>query len=338
MSVKQYVKDRLPVVLIHLLGVVVLSLFLLANGCSIPTVLFIAAAWLVVLAVCLVVFCLVRKRRMDRLLQLAQQLEERYLIPEIMPPPQSAEEQVFFQLMKLAEKSMLEKIGEVQRERKEYREYVEQWVHEVKTPITAAKLLCENNRSPLTRELLTQLEQINHFTEQALYYARSEQAQKDYSVREVDLWQVIHDAIGDNKYLLRQSHASVSLDGVRCAVYTDEKWVRFILNQLIGNAVKYGGEQPVLRFFTQQRENQVILSLEDEGIGIPKSDLPRVFEKGFTGQNGRTGRNSTGIGLYLCSRLCRKLGIGLQLYSEGRGTRAELSFSINDFIAGVQTR
>lgn len=109
---------------------------------------------------------------------MTEQLEERYLLPEIMQVPERADEQVFYQIMKMAEKSMLERIGEVQRERREYKEYIEQWIHEVKTPITAMKLLCENNRSPFSREVLAELENINQYTEQALYYARSEHAEK----------------------------------------------------------------------------------------------------------------------------------------------------------------
>lgn len=99
-------------------------------------------------------------------------------MPEVMAMPERADEQVFYQILKMAEKSMLEKIGEIQSERQEYKEYIEQWIHEVKTPITAMKLICENNRSEFTRELLVEVENINHFTEQALYYARSEHTEK----------------------------------------------------------------------------------------------------------------------------------------------------------------
>ena len=231
---------------------------------------------------------------------------------------------------------MIEKIGEIQRERKEYKEYIEQWIHEVKTPITAMKLLCENNRSSFTRELLAELENVQQFTEQALYYARSEHTEKDYSIREIQLSDVVHNAIADNKYLLRQSNMRITADNLEHCVYTDDKWIRFILNQLISNAVKYGTEQPALHFFTVRKQEHILLCIEDNGIGIPPGDLPRIFEKGFTGQNGRTGRNSTGIGLYLCKRLCDKLGIGLTAYSKEKGTTLTLSFPVNDFVTGVQ--
>lgn len=129
---------------------------------------------------------------------------------------------------------------------------------------------------------------------------------------------------------------TIQIDDIETKVYTDEKWVRFILNQIIGNAIKYHAEQPILHFGATKTDDKIVLSISDNGIGIPKSDLPCIFEKGFTGQNGRTGKNSTGIGLYLCKRLCDKLGIGLTAYSENRGTTISLIFQMNDFIIGVQ--
>ena len=134
---------------------------------------------------------------------------------------------------------MLEQISEVERERLEYKEYIEQWIHEIKTPITAMKLRCENQRAAWTKDLLLELEKTNRFTEQALYYARSEHTEKDYSVHEMALSNVVHQAIADNKYLLLQNGVQLEVEEMQDTVYSDEKWVRFILNQLIANAVKY---------------------------------------------------------------------------------------------------
>ena len=250
MSGKRYLINQIPVILVNLMGMLALALFLLASGNQFQTVLFIFMVWFIILTTYLSVVCFVRKRYLNQLLDMTEQLEERYLIPEIMTIPEQADDQVFYQIMKMAEKSMLEKIGAIQNERKEYKEYIEQWIHEVKTPITAMKLLCENNRSPFAREILAELENINQYTEQALYYARSEHTEKDYSVRETNLCDVVHRAIADNKYLLRQSNMAITIDAIENRVYTDDKWVRFILNQIIGNAIKYRTEQPVLHFST----------------------------------------------------------------------------------------
>lgn len=336
MNGKQYLENQLPVLLLNLLGVLALAVFLIAIGTSSESIVLIALVWMGVVFCYLAVSFFIQKRHCETLLAMAEQLEEKYLLPEVMAMPEKADEQVFYQLLKMAEKSMLEKIGEIGRERQEYKEYIEQWIHEVKTPITAMKLICENNRSEITRELLAKVEDVNRFTEQALYYARSDYPEKDYTIREIRLSDVIHDAIADSKYLLRKNHVAVEVEDDGKTAYIDDKWIRFILNQIISNGVKYRTEQPWLRFSTIQKHNQIILSVEDNGIGIPKSDLPRVFEKGFTGQNGRIIHSSTGIGLYLCKRLCDKLGIGLSVSSQGKGTTVSLIFQINDFVAGVQ--
>ena len=310
-------RDQLPAVLLNLCGVVALALFLLAGGVAAGMVTFITGVWAVVLALWLGCRFALQKRRLKALLALAEQLDER--------------------LMRMAEKSMLEKIGKVQRERADYKAYIEQWVHEIKTPITAGKLLCENHRSEWTRQLLAELESITRYTEQALYYARSEHTEKDYLVREIDLAEVVHAAIAGNKYLLRRHQVAVSVECETCVVCTDDKWVRFILDQLIGNAVKYGGPAPALRFSCRREEGTAVLLLEDNGVGIPPQDLPRIFDKGFTGANGRAVPGSTGLGLYLCKRLCDKLGIGIRVQSrQGQGTSVSLFFADNDYVTGVR--
>lgn len=336
MNRRRYWKNRIPFLLTNLVCMAALTVFLLVCGNSISAVLLILMVWAIILLAGLFLTYWKRKRQMQKLLDMAGQLSERYLISEVMELPEQAEDQVYYQLLKMAGKSMLEQIGEVRRERLEYKEYIEQWIHEIKTPITAMKLLCENHRTDWTKELLLELEKTNRFTEQALYYARSEHTEKDYSVREMSLPQVVHQAIADNKYLLLQSGVRLEVEEMEDTVYSDEKWVRFILNQLIANAVKYRSGQPVLRFFIRRQQDQVALVVEDNGIGIPPADLPRVFEKGFTGQNGRMVQQSTGIGLYLCKRLCNKLGIGITAESSEQGTAISLAFHINCLIHEVQ--
>ena len=117
-------------------------------------------------------------------------------------------------------------------------------------------------------------------------------------------------------------------------VYTDRKWVEFIVNQIILNSVKYRRGLPVFRIYTKRSENGVVLVLEDNGVGIPPEDVSRIFEKGFTGSNGRGHERSTGMGLYLCRELSRKLGIGIRAESRyGEGTAMVLEFPVSRYIA-----
>ena len=336
MNKKLYWKNRLPFLLTNLVCMIALSLFLMVCGNTISSIVMILIVWGLILAVGMGSAYWKRKQQMQVLLTMADQLSERYLISEVMEQPEQAEDQVYYRLIKMAGKSMLEQIGEVRRERTEYKEYIEQWIHEIKTPITAMKLLCENHRSELTKEFLTELEETDHFTEQALYYARSEYTEKDYSVREICLSDVIHQSIADNKYLLLRNNVRIEVTNADCTVFSDDKWIRFILNQFVVNAVKYRTTQPELNFNVRQQGDQIMLDVADNGIGIPPCDLPRIFEKGFTGQNGRTMQNSTGIGLYLCKRLCDKLGILISANSTKTGTTLCLTFYINHFVHGVQ--
>ena len=319
MSRKSYLKTKLPAVCANLFGMLFLSLFLLACGNSAASILFLFTAWLIFFLLYEEVSWRMRNKYLNSLIHMAEQLEEKYLIAEVMEVPKRADDRVFYELMKMAEKSMLETIGETRRERKNYREYIEQWVHEAKTPITAMRLLCENHPQDFTRDMMAEL---------------MEHTEKDYAIREIHLESVIHDAIADNKYLLRQNHVQIFIAPSPETVYTDEKWVRFILNQLISNAVKYKSRE--LSFFFSRKGQCLCLSVKDNGIGIPLEDLPRIFEKGFTGTNGRIVKSSTGMGLYLCRQLCEKLGIGLSASSDQTGTSITLSFHINDFISEVQ--
>lgn len=347
MSRKLYFSQQLPLLCLHFVCMAALALFLLVSGNSIDSIIFILSAWLLILTAYLAKVYSARNTQMKKLLALSEQLEERYLISEVMEKPLRADDQVFYQILKQSGKSMLEQVAAVKRQRLEYREYIEQWVHEMKTPITAMRLLCENHRLPLTKELLLQLEKMNRFTEQVLYYARSEHTEKDYSVREIRLFDVVHQAIAENKHLLLQCSAQIKLEETEETVFSDEKWLCFILNQLIVNAVKYRSKEPVLCFFTEksssgrQNGNEIILGIKDNGIGIDAQDLPRIFEKGFTGANGRSlsrdsspgpSQNATGMGLYLCKRLCDKLGIGISVSSSQAGTTLRLSFHVNDLL------
>ena len=337
MNGKAYWKQRIPLLFLNFLCMNALGVFLWVNRNRLDSIFLVLAIWLLILAAWLWKSYRDRKAILDKLLRIAEQLDERYLIAEVMDKPERADDQVYYQILKMAGKSMLEQIGAVKRERIDYKDSIEQWVHEIKTPITAMRLLCENHRSSFAKELLVELEKINRFTEQALYYARSEHTEKDYSVREIRLFDVVHQVIAENKYLLLQNGVNIDLQETDDTVYSDEKWLCFILDQLVVNSVKYQTEQPIISFFTVRQGTNIVLCVQDNGISIEASDLPRIFEKGSTGKNGRNAaQDATGIGLYLCKRLCDKLDIGLCADSTEHGTTIQLSFHVNDFIHQVQ--
>lgn len=282
-------------------------------------------------------FCRYRclHRRFLSLRSLQDSCDHKYLLAEIADAPYSATERFYFSLMRTALKSMTEEVSASRRQNREYREFVEQWVHEIKVPVTGIFLLCENNRSDLTRKLLSQAEQISQSVERALFYARLDSVEKDYLIREVSLRDCVLTTLADIRQFLIQSHTSVSTEALSGTVYSDEKWLRFILQQILTNSVKYCGDAPpAIDIASREESGCMTLSVTDQGIGIRKSEIRRVFDKGFVGSNGRagTGAGATGIGLYLCRELCAKLGIGIELESEeGVFTTVRLHFPKGDF-------
>lgn len=328
-----YLKDRIWGILCWVLWGVLVSMFLLSVGNTIDTVCVVFFASLFCSVIFMGIAFLRRKQYLEELLRLTEGLSEKYLIAEVMKKPLRSDDAIFYRMIKICNKSMLEKVGETQTGQKEYKEYIEQWVHEIKTPVTAIKLLCENQKSDLTKLYLAELEKINHYIEQTLYYARSEHIEKDYLIREIRLVDIIHQAIAENKQLLLQNQVKIEIEDCEMTAFTDEKWMVFIFNQLIQNAVKYRREESVLSFRCIQEKDRELLCLEDNGIGIPAEDLPRIFEKGFTGKNGREERHATGMGLYLCKRLCDNLGVGITAQSDGEnGSQFQIIFYKNQFL------
>ena len=327
MNRRRYWKNRIPFLLTNLVCMAALTVFLLVCGNSISAVLLILVVWAVVLLTGLFLTYWKRKRQMQKLLDIAGQLSERYLISEVMELPEQAEDQVYYQLLKMAGKSMLEQIGEVRRERLEYKEYIEQWIHEIKTPITSARLICRELDGDTRRKLTGELARIEEHVERALFYARAESPERDCVIRQTDLVEIVAQAVGNHRSLLIQSGVRVETEGLERSVYTDEKWAVFILGQLLQNAARYRGEEPVVTVSARSLGKQVQLTVADNGMGIPTHELPRVFGRGFTGSNGRARGGSTGMGLYLCKKLAGFLELGLDISSvEGEGTAVTLTF------------
>lgn len=260
-----------------------------------------------------------RSHRQKEILKIAQALDQKYVLHEVLGRYGDAQEQFYAYLLRLGNKSMMENIGAVKRERLEYQEYVEQWVHEIKTPIAALKLQCENIQDKRRREMQQQLERIEHYVEQALFYARSENVEKDFCIQRSDLYHCCSEALLQCKYLCRDANMQIHFNFEEALIQTDEKWVIFILSQFIENTVKYRKSNAHLYLYITQDASYLTLHVQDNGYGIPKQDLARIFEKGFTGENGRRhNQHATGIGLYLCKKLCDALQIELKVRSKAQ--------------------
>lgn len=229
---------------------------------------------------------------------------------------------------------MLENVNKYRQFGEEYKDYIEMWVHEIKTPLAAGKLIISNNPSEVTKSIEEELNKVEDFVEQALFYARSTTVEKDYVIKEMSLKDTVNKVIKKNAKTFIYKRIKIDLQNIDVMVYSDAKWLEFILHQIVGNALKYTPEESgVITLHTSKQSDQILLSIQDNGQGIPLQDLPRVFDKGFTGKNGRSNEMATGMGLYLCKLLCDKLYLDIRMTSmEGKGTCVMISFPINSMM------
>ena len=206
-------------------------------------------------------------------------------------------------------------------------DYYSMWAHQIKTPIAAMNLLLQTEKEEhpvLVRELEMELFKIQQYVEMVLTYLRMEDMSADLSFAVCDLDTVIRQVVRKYSKMFILKKITLVYEPIQETVLTDEKWLSFVLEQLLSNALKYTREGSI----TVELAGERVLAIRDTGIGIAPEDLPRIFEKGYTGQNGRADKRASGLGLYLCSRICRNLGVGLTVKStSGVGTTLLLDFT-----------
>lgn len=261
----------------------------------------------------------IERRNMLKLQRIEKELKDKYLLAEILPQPMGYLERQYYQIIKTISRSAVGIVEETKREKEEYCDYVESWIHEIKTPLTACSLILDNHGD--VRKLRRELKRADNLTENILYYARLRSAEKDTKIKALQAADVIEEAVKSQMELLIASKISVETKG-DFIVYTDSKSLCFILKQLLINSAKYCVGCHITIAASGER-----IILEDDGIGIPSHEIRRVTERGFTGTNGRKLGSSTGMGLYIVNELCKRLDIEMHVESEeGNYTRITLLF------------
>ena len=257
-----------------------------------------------------------------RHLELSAALNQPELTLNQLPEPWDLVEEDYQALLRTQQRQMSAAMTRRDRRERDLADYYTLWVHQIKTPISAMDLLLQKEDSPLSRELSAQLLRISQYVEMVLAYVRLGPDSSDYVLRPCDLETAVRKSVRKLAPLFIQSKVRLELQPMAQTVVTDEKWLCFALEQLLSNAVKYTPRGTVSVCFRDGR-----LCVADNGIGIAPEDLPRVCEKGYTGCNGRRDQKASGIGLYLCSQVLKKLGHTLELTSApGAGTTAGIRF------------
>ncbi len=258
------------------------------------------------------------------LMDLAQKSGER---ADALFEAKTYQEKLYQDIIRVQEEEMRRIVSEYDEKKQDMADYYTMWIHQIKTPIAAMKLLLAEG-DPACRELF----KVEQYAQMALGYARLESLSADLLFKTQDIYTVIKQAVKKYSILFIGSGLSFNLEEFSCQAVTDEKWISLVIEQLLSNALKYttsGGIRirGLDRDGTGTNAQAVYVVIEDDGIGIRKEDLPRIFERGFTGYNGRYDRKSTGIGLYLCRQIMERLGHTIRAESEiGVGTRVTLGF------------
>lgn len=243
-------------------------------------------------------------------------LDKKYLFTEIISCPSFLEGKIFFDTAIDVNHNMCDEINTYKQNIRQYKEYIEMWVHEVKTPVATARLIAENNPGQVTRSMEEELEKIEGFIEQVLYYSKIDTVEQDYKITEYVLKDIVHKAVIESKKILIGNKVKLNLHDLDYKVHTDAKWMGFILNQIITNSVKYAkDENATLEIYAEEGHAKLQLFIKDNGIGIKQEEIKKVFQKGFVGTNGRRAEASTGMGLYICKKLMEKMHHGLRITS-----------------------
>lgn len=308
-------RQRLPVFLLFLAScgvfAVVFGLYSLPLGAAVYPALICGVLWLLFLS-----FDLHRAIRKHKTLQQLTGLSAQ-LVEDKLPDPVTIEDEDYQEIIALLEQERRELQTAMTRRYTDTVEYYTLWAHQIKTPIASLRLTLQNEDDPKSRRLLADLSRVEQYVEMALVYLRLDSQSSDYVLRDCDLDGVIRGAVKKLSSQFIDRRLSLDYQSVKVTALTDEKWLSFVIEQVLTNALKYTARGGI----TITLEDPLTLCVRDTGMGIAPEDLPRVFEKGYTGYNGRTDKQASGIGLYLCKRICENLGHTISIQSTlGEGT------------------
>lgn len=333
MKLIEYIKEKFVFMVINI--VMTLSGVVILKALKVDTyaIVFISILNLIGVFSCYIYDYFNRKKYYDNLFKNLDGLDKKYFIVEILESGDFIESNIIYSVLEGCTKSMKDEVADLKRNINDYKEYIETWVHEIKTPIASARLILENDEGYINKSVLEEIEKVEGFIEQVLFYARSSTVERDYIIKKIPLKNSINSVIRKNANILIEKRVKIQLEDIEKKVYCDSKWIEFILQQIISNSVKYmDKDEKYIKIRCLEKDKNIILKILDNGIGISEKSIEKVFEKGYTGENGRKYNNSTGMGLYLCKKLCLKLGLGISIKSKlGVGTEVTIVFPINNY-------
>jgi signal transduction histidine kinase len=261
---------------------------------------------------------------------LLYKLKKNIVLPNyIFPHPRNLIEKDYQEIIKEIDRYRLKIVNEKNKSYSDMMDYFTIWAHQIKTPIAAMRLILQSEKSEFNDELLEQLFKTEQYVEMVMQYLRLEDMNSDLVFKKYSLDFIIKQAVRKYSKLFIRKKIKLNYENLNIDVLTDEKWIVFVLEQILSNSLKYTNSGEISIYMDEAHQDTLVV--EDTGIGIEPEDLPRVFEKGFTGYNGRRDKKSTGIGLYLCKQILNKLSHTIEIESHvGKGTKIKVNFHVNE--------
>lgn len=339
MKFTDFIRDKLAYAVVYfastVLVILVIYLTLIVKGIELSqSNLFYAVLLSIVLFSIFILYDYYRKKTFYKQLKVLLNLKGDLDYILNIGEPSSREQEIFKNILLNTYKVCGDKLVKYEEAHKQYIYFINQWVHQMKTPVSVINLILqdqiEEGKSEVFDSILEENEKLAHGLDIMLYNARLNEFNLDFNVESLNVISIVRKVINNNKKSLIRYHIFPKIIGdIEVFVESDKKWIYFVINQILINAIKYSKDmaedRKTIAFEILEEVNKVILTIRDEGIGIPKEDLSRVFNAFFTGKNGRKSAESTGMGMYLSKRICKELGHELSVKSEeGKGT----SFSI----------
>lgn len=334
MKLKNYLLDNLLIIFLLLFNELSIITLLLIFKIQKPLIIIITFLF-TLMSIVIILYPYFRKKSFyNELLNNLKELDQKYLILETLPQASFYEGKLLSEILYEVDKSMLENISKYKENTDDFKDYLEMWIHEAKIPISSLTLMFHNDNK-IDKKYLEQIKRLDNYIDQVLYYVRSNYTEQDFVFKEMSLEKLISNVALKNKDDLLENKMDLYVDVKDITVSTDPKWLEFILNQIINNSIKYKNtkiKNSYIKIEAHEAKDTIKLSITDNGIGILEKDLSKVFNKSFTGENGRLRIKSTGMGLYIAKKLCTKLGHKIEITSEvNKMTTVTITFGKNNF-------
>lgn len=338
MKFSKYLKNNYLIILLFIVIIAIIDLMLVSFKTNNQAIVGVTFTGVLGFILYLIYDFYRRKKFYDKFINDLDLLDKKYLITEMIEKPNFYEGEILYDALYEIDKSMLDNIKEYSLNIQDFKEYIEMWIHEAKLPLASLNLIVHNHKELSDKKITEQLKRLDDDIEQVLYYVRSENAEQDYLITDCSLNKIISNVALRNKDIIFREKINLFVENVDYTVLTDSKWLEFILNQIINNSIKYKKEQSsYIKISAQADNDKTILIIEDNGIGISASDLPKVFNKSFTGKNGRIRKKATGMGLFIVKNLCDKLGHKIEVKSkENKYTKIYIIFPKNRFYEEIR--